>query len=114
MGSGVNGPVMVYSTVENMAEARAIARALIERRLAACVNILPGARSVYRWEGKIEETQECALLIKTDRTRLDDLLKAARSLHPYDVPALLVLPVEGGDKAYLDWAAGEVVGGAEG
>ena len=80
-----------------------IARTLVEERLIACANLLDRARSVYPWEGKIEEAAECVGLFKTTSDRLPALETRLRELHPYDVPELVVLDVSGGSAAYLAW-----------
>ena len=94
---------IVISTAGSAEEAAAIARELVGRRLAACVSRLPGLLSVYQWQGKIEEAAEVLLLIKTSQERLAALEAALRELHSYDVPEFLVLPVESGSAAYLEW-----------
>jgi periplasmic divalent cation tolerance protein len=88
--------------------ARRLARALVERRAAACVQVIPGARSVYRWKGRVEEAPESILLVKTTAARLPALLAAVRDLHPYEVPEALALPVAAGLPGYLRWLAAEV------
>ena len=85
-----------------------VARALLDRRLVACVNILPGARSLYRWKGALEEASESLLVLKTVADKVNALTEAIHEVHPYDVPELLSLPVEGGSPAYLDWLRGEL------
>ena len=86
------------------AEAKRIARAVVEERLAACVNILPGAvTSIYRWKGKVESARERLLLIKTSRKRLAKLQAAVERLHSYDVPEFIALPIAAGSRAYLAW-----------
>jgi len=85
-----------------------IARALVEERLAACVNLVPAVRSVYRWEGRMQEDAEVLLVIKTRAARLDALGERLRALHPYDLPELVALPVTGGLAGYLAWVSGEV------
>jgi periplasmic divalent cation tolerance protein len=85
--------------------AEAIARTLVAERLAACVNLLPGATSIYRWEGRIEEATEVQLLIKTTLARLPALQARLCALHPYDVPELIALETVGGLPAYLHWVA---------
>jgi periplasmic divalent cation tolerance protein len=103
--------VVLLSTVGTREDAERIAEALVERRLAACVNVVPGLVSVYRWKGKVEKEGELLLVIKTRSERVDELRKALLGgLHPYEVPELVVLPVAGGHAAYLDWIA-ESVGG---
>lgn len=101
-------PRLVYSTFPTLAAAEEVARALVEARLAACGNILPQMISLYRWEGKMERTEEVVLLLKTTARRAAEVVEAVRARHPYDVPAILVLPVEGGAAAFLGWIAAEV------
>jgi periplasmic divalent cation tolerance protein len=87
-----------------VAEARRIAQAVVEARLAACVNILPGAvTSIYRWKGKVESARERLLLIKTSRKRLDKLQAMVERLHSYDVPEFIVVPIVAGSAKYLAW-----------
>jgi periplasmic divalent cation tolerance protein len=97
--------VVVMTTLPADADAGAFARALIEERLAACVNLLPVMESVYRWEGDIEQETERQIVIKTARERVATLWERVRELHPYDVPEFLVLPVVDGNDAYLRWVA---------
>ena len=84
-------------------KATALARTILERRLAACVNVLPGARSLYWWEGEIRDEAESLLVIKTTVGKVAELTAALPDLHPYDVPELLSLPVEDGLPPYLAW-----------
>jgi len=86
-------------------EAERIGRALVEERLAACVNVLPGAVSLYRWEGAVQRDEEAVFLAKTRRALVDRITERVGELHSYDVPALLVLPLDGGSPAYLAWLA---------
>jgi periplasmic divalent cation tolerance protein len=95
--------VLVYTTYPSLAEAERIGKAVLERRLAACVNILPGMISHYWWEGAIERGEEVVMIIKTRASRAEEVRAAVKELHPYTVPAILVLPIEGGEPAYLDW-----------
>lgn len=95
---------VVLVTCASTAEARRIARAVVEARLAACVNILPGAvESVYRWKGKVETARERLLVIKTSRKRLAKLREAVSRLHSYEVPEFIALPIAAGSAAYLAW-----------
>ncbi len=94
----------VYSTFPDSESAQAVARALVDAKLAACVNIYPPMVSIYEWQGKREETAEVAAFIKTRRALVNDVITAARKLHAYTVPCFLVLPIEGGNADYLDWA----------
>jgi periplasmic divalent cation tolerance protein len=95
--------VVAFSTVAQPEDARRIGRALVEGRVAACVNVVPGLTSIYRWKGAIEENAEQLLVIKTRRDRLADLKTALASLHPYEVPELIVVPIETGLPSYLAW-----------
>jgi periplasmic divalent cation tolerance protein len=104
---------IVLTTLGADFDAPSLARTLVEERLAACVSILPGVVSVYRWQGGVEQDQEQQLLIKTTPDRLAALESRLQQLHPYDVPELLVLDVERGGAAYLAWvreSVGETVG----
>ena len=94
----------LYSTFPDSESALKTARALIEKHLAACVNIYPPITSFYVWQGKIEEGPEVAMFIKTRRALVDQAIAAARPLHPYSTPCFLVLPIEGGNTDYLAWA----------
>jgi periplasmic divalent cation tolerance protein len=95
---------VVLVTCANEREARRIARAAVDERLAACVNILPGAvTSIYRWKGKVESAKERLLIIKTSRKRLAKLQAAVERLHSYDVPEFIALPIVAGSRAYLFW-----------
>lgn len=97
--------VVVLVTAPSADVAAAIARAVVEERLAACGNVLPGVRSIYRWEGKVQDEPEVLLLLKTQRKRFPELRDRILALHPYEVPEVLALPVEAGSDAYLDWIA---------
>lgn len=94
-------------TCPDRASAEAIAQALVAERFAACVNLLPGVTSVYRWEGRIERADEIQLLIKTTAARLPALAERLRALHPYDMPELIALEAVGGALDYLHWVAAE-------
>jgi periplasmic divalent cation tolerance protein len=95
--------LIVLSTCPSEDEARRIARGLVEDRLAACVNILPGAKSVYHWQGRVEESDELLLMIKTRRDLLDKLGKRLSQMHTYEVPEGIAIPILDGLPAYLDW-----------
>jgi periplasmic divalent cation tolerance protein len=105
--------VFVYMTAGGVEEARTIGRRLVEARLAACANILPGMESVYRWQGRIETAQETVLIAKTRTVLVDQLTALVRELHSYDCPCVVVLPIAGGNPAYLRWLGDETseVGG---
>ena len=100
--------IMAVTTTGDEQSAVVLARALVERRIVACVNIVPGVRSVYRWKGAIEDDTECVLLMKTRGDRYDALASALDELHSYDVPELIVLPIERGSAAYLGWIAASI------
>jgi periplasmic divalent cation tolerance protein len=96
--------LIVLVTCSSPAEARRIARSVVEARLAACVNIVSGAvQSIYRWKGEVDSARERLLLIKTSRRRLAKLRKAVEQLHSYDVPEFIALPIAAGLPAYLAW-----------
>jgi periplasmic divalent cation tolerance protein len=99
---------VVFTTVAEAAEAEKISRALVERRLAACVNILPHIRSIYRWQGKVEEAAEILLLIKTTAAQFPAVRDAIRELHSYAVPECISLPIDAGSPDYLKWLAENV------
>ena len=84
-----------------------LARALVEERLAACVNLVPGIRSFYRWEGRVQDDPEVLLVVKTQAGRAEALAARVQELHPYELPEVLELPVVGGSAAYLDWVFAE-------
>jgi len=104
--------VAVLMTAPDMDTARRIARALVDDRLIACANLLPGVTSIYRWQGGTEEAAEVLVVMKTRPALLDRLIARAAALHPYEVPELLALPVAGGLEAYCRWVAEETEGGA--
>src|SRR3954470_14130412 len=95
--------VFVYTTWPATADAEAAGRTLVERRLAACVNILPGMISHYRWVGKVERAEEAVMIVKTRASLADAVSEAVRELHSYDTPAILVLPLESVEQTYLAW-----------
>ena len=94
---------LVVVTTQNVAEAEKIARKLVEKELAACVNIVPKIRSLYRWKGEIHEDQESLMLIKTSRKLLPELKKRIKKMHSYDLPEFIVFKIEQGDRDYLKW-----------
>jgi len=95
--------LLVFTNTPDLPCATNLARTLVERRLAACVNILPGIQSVYRWQGEIESADEIPLLIKTTTERYPALEAAIRETHPYAVPEIIALPITKGLPAYLRW-----------
>lgn len=95
--------VVVLVTAPDAEVAARLARTLVEEKLAACGNVVPGLRSLYRWKGAIEDASEVLLVLKTARDRLRDLSDRVRALHPYEVPEVVALPIVGGNEEYLDW-----------
>lgn len=94
---------MVYITVSSAAEGERIARALVEERLAACVNRIAGVRSTYRWQGQVEQSDEELLLVKTSEARFAALARRVQELHSYDVPEVVAVPIAAGNDNYLQW-----------
>ena len=105
--------LVVFVTTPNLQFAQQLAHTLVEERYAACCNILPNVRSVYRWEGTVEQGEEVLLLIKTTHERYPQLQQRVQELHPYHVPEIIALPVAAGLGGYLEWVVGSV-GGNEG
>jgi periplasmic divalent cation tolerance protein len=99
--------LVVLVTAPSQEKAVEIARAVVEARLAACGNVVPGLRSIYRWEGRVHDDAEALLVLKTTRARFEALRDRVLALHPYEVPEVLALPVEAGSAAYSEWIAGE-------
>lgn len=95
--------LLAFTTVSSAADGERIATALVERGLAACVNVLPGAMSVYRWEGALQREAEHVLIVKTNSERFEALRLALVELHPYDVPELVATRIEAGHAPYLEW-----------
>jgi periplasmic divalent cation tolerance protein len=95
--------LVVLVTCGSEEEGLKIAHALVEERLAACVNLVSPIRSIYRWEGKIWDEKEWLLIIKTQTVRVEDLEKRVKSLHSYSVPEIIALPIEKGSSSYLNW-----------
>jgi periplasmic divalent cation tolerance protein len=99
--------ISVYIVAADMDEADRIAAALVAERLAACVNILGGIRSVYRWQSAVKRADEVAMIAKTTEALFDPLAARVRALHSYDTPAIVAWPIVAGDAAYLDWIGAE-------
>lgn len=97
------GEIVVLCATGGAEQADTLARALVESRLAACVNIVPGVESVYRWKGEVCREPECLLLIKTRAENFEPVRRRIRELHPYEVPEIVALPVAAGDGDYLAW-----------
>lgn len=100
---------IIYSTTDSLGTAKTIARTLVKEKLVACVHIIPNIESVYRWQEKIEETNECVLLAKTSGRNVQKTIQKIRSLHPYEVPEIIVFPPIGGLKEYLDYIESETL-----
>ena len=113
MNGSLERAVFVYTTFPSIGEAEQAGRALVERRLCACVNILPGMVSLYWWQGVIERGDEVVMIIKTRATLTDQLREALRKLHSYATPAFLVMPVESVDPDYHAWIMAETQGAAQ-
>jgi periplasmic divalent cation tolerance protein len=105
--SAMQQPLLVITNVPDAPTAESIARQLVEQGLAACVNVMPHVRSIYRWQGAIEEAVEVTLLIKTTDARYAELESAIKAAHPYEVPEIIAVPVATGLPRYLDWIAEE-------
>jgi periplasmic divalent cation tolerance protein len=99
--------ILVYTTYPSIVEAERAGRTLVERRLCACVNIVPGMISHYWWQGAIERGEEAVMIIKTRSSLVPAVNAAVKEMHPYSTPAILVLPVESVDQPYLDWIMAE-------
>jgi len=104
----VTDALVVLVTAPSAETAAEVARALVEEGLAACGNVVPGLRSIYRWQGQVHDEAEALLVLKTERRLLEALKARLPALHPYQVPELLALPVEGGLAPYLEWIAESV------
>jgi len=102
------GAVIVLVTYPVDQDPLPLARTLVEEQLVACVNVLPPMQSVYWWEGKVEQASEHQLVMKTTRERVEGLRSRLSDLHPYEVPELLVLPIDDGAEPYLKWLAASV------
>ena len=98
---------IIYSTIGDIKDARRIAHTLVEEQLVACVNIIPKIESIYRWEGKIENDEEVVIIAKTKDMNVKKTIKRIKSLHSYELPDIIVLPIIGGLKDYLDYVANE-------
>jgi len=98
-----SGAIVVYITCSKPEEAQSLAQTLVGEKLVACVNIVPGIQSVYSWQGSIQTDTELLLICKSRTERFDELKLRVQSLHSYDVPEIISLPVLGGSEPYLDW-----------
>lgn len=94
---------ITFVTCKDRRQAAAIARSLVKEKLAACVNVVPGVTSIYRWEGRVEEAREVLLVIKSRRALSKRLVARVRALHSYEVPEVVTIPIAAGNPAYLRW-----------
>jgi periplasmic divalent cation tolerance protein len=110
------GISLVFSTAGSKREGQKIGRSLVEKRLAACVNLISGVSSIFRWEGKLCEEKEVLLLIKTSRRNVKEIINVIHRLHSYNLPEILSVDIRRGDKEYLDWVKKMIAagGGKEG
>jgi periplasmic divalent cation tolerance protein len=102
-------PALVYTTFARLEDAKRVGEALVAARLAACVNVFPGMISIFEWKGAREAANEVAMIIKTRGSLTEAVLAETKRLHPYELPALLVLPTEGGSPDYCAWIMGQTV-----
>jgi periplasmic divalent cation tolerance protein len=105
---GVNfSHCLVYVTAADAAEAKALGRAMVAARLAACANVIPGMVPIFNWDGEVQEGSEAVVILKTTAERAEDLVAAVEARHSYDCPCAVVLPLAGGSQAFLDWISAE-------
>lgn len=100
-------PVMIYMTAATVEEAARIGRILVEQRFAACANVLPHMTSIFRWEGRMQEESEAVLIVKTMASHVDAIIERIKAVHSYSCPCAVVLPISGGNPAFLDWIDAE-------
>ena len=100
-------PVLIYTTLPSLDDAKRLGEALVAGRLAACVNMFPGMISIFEWKGARAEASEVAMIIKTRAGLAEQVMQEVKRLHPYELPALLVLPTEGGSEEYCGWIMGQ-------
>lgn len=94
---------LVYTTIDDVIDARKIAQVLVEEQIVACVNIIPSIESVYKWKGKVENATEVLLIAKTVDENIKKTIQRIKDIHSYDIPGIIVLPIVGGSKDYLDY-----------
>ena len=100
--------IVVLVTAPDADTAASIARTLVEEKLAACGNVLPGVRSIYRWKGEVQDGTEALLVLKTAKMRFKEVVDRVRAIHPYEVPEVIALPIADGLDLYLDWVVGSL------
>jgi periplasmic divalent cation tolerance protein len=108
--TAMDAPVFVYTTYPSLVEAEKAGRALVEAGLAACVNILPEMISIFRWKGQVERGEEVVMIIKSRASLKVRVAQQVRDTHPFETPAIIFLPTEGGDKDYVGWIMEETAG----
>jgi len=108
LDSNMTDKQLVVTTAPNLSDARRLAHAIVDRKIAACVNIVPKIESIYRWEGKVESAEECLLLIKTTAGLFERVRSTIQELHSYQVPECIALAIEAGSLAYLKWITDSV------
>lgn len=101
--------VVIFVTTSSKDEARAIAEALVSLKLVACANILGSVQSIFRWEGKLCEENETLVILKSVKSRVEEVVKKVRQLHSYDVPEIIALPIIGGSEDYLNWVESQTL-----
>ncbi|MBG99362.1 MAG: divalent-cation tolerance protein CutA [Solibacterales bacterium] len=101
--------VLTYTTCSDVRTAEKLATHLLQNRIAACINVLPGVKSFYRWQGKVETDAEVLLMIKTSRDLITEVRRVIEKLHDYDLPELIVVPIVGGSPDYLAWLERELI-----
>ena len=95
--------IIIFCTIGTHDQAQKLAKPLVEKKLAACVNIIPGLTSIYKWKGELYNETECLMIIKTKKNLFEDIKTEILSLHPYDLPEIVSLPIDKGLPGYLDW-----------
>ncbi|MEM0493074.1 MAG: divalent-cation tolerance protein CutA [Candidatus Thermoplasmatota archaeon] len=98
---------IIYSTFDSFEDAERVARILTSEKLVACVNIIPGCKSIYRWQGRIEESKECVLIGKTVEKKVDKTVRRIKELHNYETPDIIVIPITAGLKEYISYVEDE-------
>jgi periplasmic divalent cation tolerance protein len=103
------GYIVIHVTVKDIEEGRKIAKSIVKRRLAACVNIMPEIESHFWWKDKLETAKEVMLFIKSREALLPEIIKAIKKLHSYSIPEIIALPITGGSRDYLEWIESEII-----
>jgi periplasmic divalent cation tolerance protein len=101
--------IVVFITVKDAEEAQKIAKALLKRRQAACVNIVPGVNSHFWWKDKLDAVEECLIIVKSKESLLPEIIKSVRKIHSYSIPEIIALPIIDGSREYLEWIDSEVI-----